>query len=213
MEGNSVGRGFLLFTSFIGRSLLTKKPPLINSVLSTDYSPSNKENNKISSIILDCMRIFCIKWTKDVLAFQQTSLYSKYFMSKNTKVLLHLPRYVTSCSDVIRCHDVIPWRHVTSWHHTIGQDLIFVHSNQKILKMTFFWPCDLDLWPMTLTFELVREIIKVNPCVKFCDHTPNGSAVRALTDRHTDTHTHTDGSVFITSTADAGGNNERPLRL
>ena len=63
------------------------------------------------------------------------------------------------------------------------------------------WP-----WPLTydLTIELVRDIIKVNPCTKFRDHTSNGSAVRVLTDRHT--HTHTDGSVFITSTADAGGN-------
>ncbi len=61
---------------------------------------------------------------------------------------------------------------------------------------------------MTLTFELVQDIIKVNPCTKFHDGTSNGSAVRALTDRQTDTHTHrhTDGSVFITSTADAGGN-------
>ena len=34
---------------------------------------------------------------------------------------------------------------------------------------------------------------------------PNGSAVRVLTDRQT--HTHTDGSVFITSTVDVGGKN------
>ncbi len=58
---------------------------------------------------------------------------------------------------------------------------------------------------MTLTNELIRDVVTVNPCTKFHDHTPNGSAVRALTDRHT--HTHTDSSVFITSTADAGGNN------
>ena len=62
-----------------------------------------------------------------------------------------------------------------------------------------------DLWPWP--FELVRDIIKVNPCTKFHDHTSNRSAVRALTNRHTDTHTHTqtDDTVFITSTADAGG--------
>ncbi len=36
----------------------------------------------------------------------------------------------------------------------------------------------------------------------------NGSAVRALTDGHTDkqTNRHTDGTDFIPSTADAGGN-------
>ena len=59
---------------------------------------------------------------------------------------------------------------------------------------------------MALTFELVQDIIKVNPCTKFNDCTPNGSAMRALTDRQTDRHT--DGSVFITSTADAGDNKQ-----
>ena len=34
---------------------------------------------------------------------------------------------------------------------------------------------------------------------------PNGSAMRALTDRHTDRHT--DGSVFTTSTPETGGKN------
>ncbi len=58
-----------------------------------------------------------------------------------------------------------------------------------------------------MTFELVQDIIKVNPCTKFHDRTPNSSAVRVLTDRQTDAHTHTytDRTVFITSTADTGG--------
>ena len=64
---------------------------------------------------------------------------------------------------------------------------------------------------MTLTFELIQGIVKVNACTKFHDHTSNGSAVRALTDTHTDTHT--DGSVSITSTADAGGNKHNVVQV
>ena len=54
------------------------------------------------------------------------------------------------------------------------------------------WP-----WPMTLTIELVQDIIKVNLCTKFYDHMPNGSAVRALTDRHTPRHTETQTAPFL----------------
>ncbi len=53
----------------------------------------------------------------------------------------------------------------------------------------FFWPRDLDLWPMTLTSKFVRDIIDVKPCTKFVDHMLNGSAVRVLTDTNTDTQT------------------------
>ncbi len=38
---------------------------------------------------------------------------------------------------------------------------------------------------MTLTIKLVQDIIKVNPCTKFHDHTSNRSAVRVLTHGHT----------------------------
>ena len=48
---------------------------------------------------------------------------------------------------------------------------------------------------------------KVLLTVIFLVCSSNSSAVRALTDGHTDTHTHTDGTDFIPSTADAGGNN------
>ncbi len=50
---------------------------------------------------------------------------------------------------------------------------------------------DLDLWPMTLTIKLAREVIKVHLCTKFGDHTSNTSAVRAHTAGHTPTPTHT----------------------
>ena len=107
---------------------------------------------------------------------------------------------MTSCK-------VMPWCQVTSWHRNIGQGLVSVHSIRKPGNNVFELG-DLDIWPLTLTIKVMQDIIKVNPCTKFGDHTSNGSAVRALTDRQTDTHTHshTDGSVFITSTANAGGN-------
>ncbi len=63
---------------------------------------------------------------------------------------------------------------------------------------------------MTLTFKLVRDIIKVILPAKFLVRTSNGSAVRALTDRQTHRHidTQTHRTDFIPSTADAGGKNQ-----
>ena len=63
--------------------------------------------------------------------------------------------------------------------------------------------------PMTLTFELIWDIIKVNPSTKFWVRTSNGSVVRVLNYRQTDTHTrtHSDGTDFMPSTADMGGKN------
>ncbi len=55
---------------------------------------------------------------------------------------------------------------------------------------------------MTLTFKLIRDIIKANASNKFWVPTSNGSVVRALTDRHT----HRDGTNSIPTTADTGGN-------
>ncbi len=54
---------------------------------------------------------------------------------------------------------------------------------------------------MTLTFELIRDIIKVNASTKFWVSASNASTVRALTDRQTD------GTDSIPSTADVEGNN------
>ena len=62
---------------------------------------------------------------------------------------------------------------------------------------------------MTLTIKLLREVIKGNPSTKCGDHMSNGSAVRVLKGRQTHTHSHTDGSVSITSTTDAGGKNHK----
>ena len=57
---------------------------------------------------------------------------------------------------------------------------------------------------MTLTFKLIRDMVKVHVCTKFWVRTSIGSVVRALTDGQTDKLT--DGIDFIPSTADAGGN-------
>ncbi len=62
---------------------------------------------------------------------------------------------------------------------------------------------------MTLTFKLVRDIIKVNVPTNFRVRMSNRSTVRALnnrqTDRRTDRQTHR--TDFIPSTANAGGKN------
>ena len=141
----------------------------------------------------------------------------KISCTKNTKVLLHLPWPAGCCLsflDVTRHYDVISRRHVTSWRHAMTSHgvLMSLHSlrfgtcqlKSEKPKSNVFWPDDLDLWPMTLTIKLVRDIIKVNPCTKSRDHTSIGSPMRAFTR----THTHPQmAPFFITSTADAGGNN------
>ncbi len=119
---------------------------------------------------------------------------------------------MTSYGDVTWRYDVMPWRHITPGVMTNW--LCVIHPAET-LDITFFQPGDLDLWPMTLTFELIRDIVKVNTSTKFRVCMSNGSAVRALTNRHTHTRTdgrtdtQTDGTDFIPSTAYAGGNNVR----
>ncbi len=63
---------------------------------------------------------------------------------------------------------------------------------------------------MTLNFELIQDIVNVDPCTKSWVFASNGSTVRALTDAHTQRHT--GGTDFIPSTADAGGNNYKYLQ-
>ncbi len=58
---------------------------------------------------------------------------------------------------------------------------------------------------MTLTFKLIRDIVNGNVHAEFQVRISNGSAVRVLTDGQTNKQT--DGTDFIPSTADAGGNN------
>ncbi len=50
-------------------------------------------------------------------------------------------------------------------------------------KYHVFQPGYLNQRPMTFTFELVLDIINVNPRAKLSVHIANSSAVRMLTDR------------------------------
>ncbi len=115
---------------------------------------------------------------------------------------------LTSFRDVMpphhECRDLILWCHVTAWCYTIGLSLVSIYSNQKTREKGF-WPGDLDIWPITLTSELIQDIPKANPCTRFHDHNSNSSVMRGLTDRHTATWTI--GTIFVTSTTDAGGKN------
>ncbi len=67
-------------------------------------------------------------------------------------------------------------------------DEVQLHWLLAILKI-FFWPGDLELWPMTLTFKCDLCILpldllaKIQVCISVC------LASRAV--RHTHTHTHT----------------------
>ncbi len=54
-----------------------------------------------------------------------------------------------------------------------------------------FQPGDLDLWPVTLTFQPIWVVVKVNDTCEFWVCMLNNSAGRALTNRHTHTDTHT----------------------
>ncbi len=116
-----------------------------------------------------------------------------------------------SCRSVVKwCQDVAQWRHdVTPWCNTTSYVItkrfcpIYTGHTIKMSENHFFQNGDLDLWPMTLTFELIQDIVKVNPSTKFWVRIFNGSAGRALTNEHTHTQTH--GTDFIPSTADAGG--------
>ncbi len=76
----------------------------------------------------------------------------------------------------------------------------------NLQKSSFFWPGDLDLWPMTLAIELGLDIIKVHPHTIFmsvCQTVQPWEC--SLTDRNTETWT--DKTDSITSTAAAGGKN------
>ncbi len=102
----------------------------------------------------------------------------------------------TSRCDVTWRHDIVPWRQVTSQRYSTWHHIIWPREPAQInlSENHAFQPSNLDLWPTTLTFELIRDIVKVNPSTKSGVCTFNGSAGKALTDEHTDTqkHRHTD---------------------
>ena len=101
-------------------------------------------------------------------------------------VFLNKSRQRMSRCRAVTSRDVMTLLHMTSYYLTK-----WTCTDQPISKSEnhVFQTSDLDLWPMTLTFELIWDIVKVNPSTKFGIRTFNGSAGRALTDRQTHTQT------------------------
>ncbi len=62
-----------------------------------------------------------------------------------------------------------------------------MHHNSQLLLTDKLG--DLDLWPMTLTFELIWDMVKVNVFLKSLVRMSDGSVVRELTDAQTDRQT------------------------
>ena len=123
---------------------------------------------------LGCGALHCIFCNRLELGFQQdnhTHLQPMDIWNSNLKKTLkcccasRVP--ILTSHDVISLHDII-------YDSRTSQRIPY--RNMMCLKWRF------SGWPMTLTMKPVRDIIKVNPCTKFCDRTLNGSAVRALTD-------------------------------
>ncbi len=128
-------------------------------------------------------------------------LYSP-FAHKSFLFVMDWETHTNSLCGIMWGRDVILWRHI----HTTGHnDFTWEFLSGKNPGNHIFWPCDLDLWPTTLTYNPSLAKVKVNSYTKNQGRRSNGSAVRVLTDRQTDTQKH--GSDSMTSTADAGGNN------
>ena len=81
-----------------------------------------------------------------------------------------------SCQQYVMTCREVTWRHRT-WQS------VPVQANPS--ENHVFQRSNLDLWPMTLTFQLIRDMVKVNLSTKFWVRMSNGSAGRALTNRHT----------------------------
>ena len=79
------------------------------------------------------------------------------------------------------------WMHMKPLYALISN---IWQKDQAKLQNYVFLQHGLDLWSMTLTIELLQDVIKVNSCTKFCDHTSIRSAARVPTDWQTDRQTH-----------------------
>ena len=66
--------------------------------------------------------------------------------------------------------------------------LLTSFSGRRLKNMIFM--LGLDLWPTTLTFNPIKARVKVNLHAKNQGRRSNGLAMRAQTDRRTDTQTH-----------------------
>ena len=90
----------------------------------------------------------------------------------------------TSWCDVTWRCDVMAWRQMTSCHDRMCKDL----THQKLRKSRFstWWP-----WPLTYDLDLQSHLryYQGQSIHQIRVSKSNASAVRALTDRHTRTHT------------------------
>ncbi len=108
-----------------------------------------------------------------------------------------------ACAKLARaCAKFCAWTHMKPLHALMS--IIGQKNPGQNSKITFFiWmTLTFDLWPWPSNLsEMSSRSIPVLNLVTIHQSVPRES-VHALTHKHTDTHTH---SVFITSTADAGG--------
>ena len=118
----------------------------------------------------------------------------------------HRGNGVTPYDTMVILHDIMPLFFNGIWLQK-AFNLWQSESNQNTQKHVFQSG---DLWPMTLTIELIQDIIKGNPHTKLWVGRSHGSAVRALADGQTAWQTN--GTDFIPSTADEGGKNKPYLR-
>ena len=104
--------------------------------------------------------------------------------------------------------DVMPWHDVTSrrdmmWRHAVTWRDVTPHQMAIVIGIMWIKPEKPDSkhknnvfstwrpWPLSLTIELGREVIKVSVNTKFRDPRSNSSAVRVFTNWQTHRHTHT----------------------
>ncbi len=81
------------------------------------------------------------------------------------------------------------------WIECVMTERMYMYTVQPIwnLENNIFQQRDLDLWPVTLTFKLIPDIVMANTSIKFRVYT-------------SDTHTGETDFIHVPWTADVGGN-------
>ncbi len=143
----------------------------------------SKQKVLLTVIFLVCSKYNCSLWLTDTQA-QFNYPNSNEDVTEGFHYPSTLPRKSFVMSDVVRSGDrktsrrdvdVTAWRYVTTrcdvtWRQMSWEmDVCYLHrsAHQKIWKSRFFQNGALDLWPMTLTIELIRDIITGNVHSKF----------------------------------------------
>ena len=133
------------------------------------------------------------------------------------------PKVVKGCQYVMPSyHDVVLWRHVTNWLCVIHISEICQYSCPKVVKgCQYVMPSyhDVVLWRHVTNWLCVIHISEIvlqvynffYTCTQRCAGVIDTS--RELYSWAPSGHTHTDGTDFIPSNADAGEKNGPPLTL